>query len=98
MHSDGTLLNSTHIMCVLNYDLTRLGELSLLVHVGHENNPKTASQSFAALRITDRCPDGYYCEDYELHECPVGHYCYGGGYLQMARPCPLGYWQPKKAS
>lgn len=81
MHSDGTLLNSTHIMCVLNYDLTRLGELSLLVHVGHENNPKTASQSFAALRITDRCPDGYYCEDYELHECPVGHYCFGGGYL-----------------
>lgn len=43
MHSDGRLLNSTHIECVLNFDLTRLGEIALIVSIGHENNPKTAS-------------------------------------------------------
>ena len=63
MHSDGRLLNSTHIECILNFDLTRLGEIALIVSIGHENNPKTASQSVIALKITDRCPNGYYCED-----------------------------------
>lgn len=74
-------------MCVLNYDLTRLGETSLLVSIGwpdqtnEPNDVKTASLSVAALRITDRCPNGYLCENYELHECPIGHYCHGDGYL-----------------
>ena len=81
MHSDGLLLNATHIQCTLNLDLTRLGEIALNVHIGHENNPKTASQSYIALEITDRCPIGYYCEDYEMHECPIGYYCPGGAYL-----------------
>ena len=98
MISNGVVLNSTHLECRLNHDLTRLGEISLLVSIGFNNDPKTASPSDITLEITDRCPNGYYCRDFELHECPVGHYCHGLGYLQEERYCPLGYWQPKLAS
>ena len=64
LQSNGVLLNSTHIQCTLNFDLTRLGELSLLVSIGYEDDPKTASESVMPLLITDRCPNGYYCTDY----------------------------------
>ena len=81
-------------------DLTRLGETTIHVNIGienalhdkDENRRKTVSQSTIELKITDKCPNGYFCNDYAIQECPLGFYCKGGAYKQDKRPCPIGYF------
>ncbi len=50
------------------------------------------SESSIALKLTDECPNGYECHNYDITPCPQGYYCPGGGYLQENRPCPIGYF------
>jgi len=94
----GTLLNQTHMTCQVPLDYTDLGTTYINVRIGFESNVKTISESSIALKITDQCPDGYFCQDYFMQECPTGHYCRGGAFEQQARPCPVGYYQSKKRS
>ena len=62
-----------------------IGNATINVRVTYAMYMKAQSQSSAILTIVDKCPPGFACKDYRLMECPVGHYCPGGGLVQAAK-------------
>lgn len=56
------------------------------------NQIKVKSQSFIRLRITDKCPAGFYCLNRQIILCSPGHECPGGFSQQPPRRCPIGFY------
>lgn len=94
----GLLVDPTHLECLLPPNYTDIGHANLDVRIGFESRLETMSHSSISLLITDRCPNGYWCENYDIKDCPPGFYCPGGGFFQDKRPCPIGYFQPNYRS
>ena len=44
------------------------------------------------MRMTDRCPSGYYCTHGAITVCAAGFYCPGDTLNQAPRPCEIGYY------
>jgi hypothetical protein len=65
----GDLVDPTHLSCLLPSDFTDIGEAVLNVRIGFETRVETMSMSSMALRITDQCPFGYFCNNYDIQDC-----------------------------
>lgn len=91
----GYIMNDNLMMCHVPDAYKDIGEAYVNVRVTYQAYMKAQSQTSVLLTILDKCPAGFACKDYRVMECPKGHFCPGGGLIQTAQMCPIGYYQDK---
>jgi hypothetical protein len=74
------VINDKLMLCYVP-DYSDVGSVVINLRISYGTYRKAQSRTSVLLTVVDKCPAGFGCQNYRVFECPLGHFCPGGGII-----------------